>query len=155
MARTKKTPTHEVTRADGRKVRVTVPPREDEAEALARRIAEHPMNTPSDLAYFRTKGYSDAEILAFWDRDHGLGCQPVVHRPGVYSGQARDVLRDVLKDCLSPEAVAVLANAIHVQVHAGAGSADARTQLTWLAEQLVEMLGGPEWCRWALSEAGM
>ena len=150
-----KTKTYEVTREDGRKVRVAVPPAEGEAEALARRIAEHPMNTPSDLAYFRRKGYSDAEILAFWDRDHGLGCKPVVHRSAVYSGQAQDILRDVLRDCLSPEAVAVLANALHVQLHAGAGDEDARTQLTWLAEQLVEMLGGEEAYRRALSEAGM
>jgi len=49
--------------------------------ALAQRIATHPMNTPSDLAYFRRKGYSDAEILAFWDRDHAMGCKPCHHDP--------------------------------------------------------------------------
>ncbi len=48
---------------------------------IAQRIAEHPMNTPSDLAYLRGKGYSDEEILAFWDRDHATGKPPVQHRP--------------------------------------------------------------------------
>jgi len=46
----------------------------------AERIAKHPMNTPSDLAYFRAKGYSDEEVLAFWDRDQSLGYKPTHHR---------------------------------------------------------------------------
>lgn len=49
--------------------------------SIAERIAKHPMNTPSDLTYFRRKGYSDAEILAFWDRDHAMGCKPCHHDP--------------------------------------------------------------------------
>ena len=48
---------------------------------LESRIANHPMNTPSDLAYLRGKDYTNAEILAFWDRDLALGCEPVIHRP--------------------------------------------------------------------------
>lgn len=47
---------------------------------LAKRIAKHPMYSPCDLAYFRRKGYSDAEILAFWDRDHALGHKPCHHQ---------------------------------------------------------------------------
>ena len=47
--------------------------------SLADRIAKHPMYSPSDLAYFRRKGYSDEEILAFWDRDHTMGCKPCHH----------------------------------------------------------------------------
>jgi len=47
--------------------------------SLADRIARHPMYSPSDLAYFRRKGYSDEEILAFWDRDHAMGCKPCHH----------------------------------------------------------------------------
>lgn len=51
----------------------------EQQTGIADRIAKHPMNTPSDLAYFRCKGYSDAEILAFWDRDHAIGCKPCHH----------------------------------------------------------------------------
>jgi len=47
--------------------------------SLADRIARHPMYSPSDLAYFRRKGYGDEEILAFWDRDHAMGCKPCHH----------------------------------------------------------------------------
>ena len=47
---------------------------------LAKRIAKHPMYSPSDLAYFRRKGYSDTEILAFWDRDHASGHKPCHHQ---------------------------------------------------------------------------
>ena len=45
----------------------------------APRLTEHPMYTASDLAYFRRKGYGDDEILAFWDRDRGMGCKPTHH----------------------------------------------------------------------------
>jgi len=45
-----------------------------------RRMADHPMYTADDLAYLRSKGYSDDEVLAFWDRDHAAGCEPVHHR---------------------------------------------------------------------------
>ncbi|OQB80306.1 MAG: hypothetical protein BWX88_04592 [Planctomycetes bacterium ADurb.Bin126] len=46
---------------------------------LSDRIAKHAMYSPSDLAYFRRKGYSDEEILAFWDRDNAMGCKPCHH----------------------------------------------------------------------------
>lgn len=44
-------------------------------------IRRHPLYSSSDLKYLRDKGYSDDEILAFWDRDHARGCKPVEHRP--------------------------------------------------------------------------
>ena len=54
---------------------------ENAAESLADRIAKHPMYSESDLAYFRDKGYTDEEILAFWDRDHAWGHKPLHHKP--------------------------------------------------------------------------
>jgi hypothetical protein len=42
-------------------------------------IKSHPMYSPSDLRYLRNKGYSDEQILAFWDRDHAMGKTPVCH----------------------------------------------------------------------------
>jgi hypothetical protein len=44
------------------------------------RLAEHPMFSASDLRYLRRKGYSDEQILAFWDRDHAAGKGPVHHK---------------------------------------------------------------------------
>ncbi|MBL8809492.1 MAG: hypothetical protein JNM43_04880 [Planctomycetaceae bacterium] len=44
-------------------------------------LLSHPMYTPSDLAYFESKGYTPTEILAFWDRDLAAGKEPLHHRP--------------------------------------------------------------------------
>jgi len=49
-------------------------------EANEKRIREHAMYSASDLRYLRDKGYSDEEILAFWDRDHAAGAEPVQHK---------------------------------------------------------------------------
>lgn len=106
--------------------------------ALAERIANHPMYSPSDLKYLRDKGYTDAEILAFWDRDHGMGHQPVEHRL-TYAGTASEILRDVLKDNLSPEAVAAVVS--YLQPVSTRSSA-VNKEIEWFAEQLVELLGG-------------
>ena len=80
-----------------------------------------------------------------------------------YSGEAKDVLLDVLKDNLSPEAVAVIAAYLGVpaavyrggvplqpgrcgdeQVDLSACEAQAGRQVQWFAEQLVEALGGDD-----------
>ena len=44
-------------------------------------LKRHPLHTPSDLAYFQSKGYTTDEILAFWDRDLADGKEPLHHRP--------------------------------------------------------------------------
>jgi len=44
------------------------------------RIRCHTMYSASDLRYLRKKGYSDEEIIAFWDRDHAEGKSPCRHR---------------------------------------------------------------------------
>ncbi len=46
---------------------------------LSTRLREHPMHSVSDLDHLRRKGYTDEEILAFWDRDHANGKSPVIH----------------------------------------------------------------------------
>ncbi len=45
----------------------------------AKRLHEHAMFSETDLRYLRAKGYTDKEILAFWDRDHAMGKTPVTH----------------------------------------------------------------------------
>lgn len=39
-------------------------------------LKSHKMWSPADYAYFREKGYSDAEVKAFWDRDAKSGNGP-------------------------------------------------------------------------------
>ena len=41
------------------------------------KIKAHPMFTQADYMYFRNKGYTTNEILAFWDRDLSVGMKPV------------------------------------------------------------------------------
>ena len=90
-------------------------------QSNAERIAGHPMYSASDLAYLRRKGYGDAEILAFWDRDHAAGAKPVHHEN---AGSGKE-LQDLLRDCISPQAVALIAQAIRQRLEAPIGEADA------------------------------
>ena len=65
-----------------------------------------------------------------------------------------DVLGDALKDHLSPEAVAALANAVRVHVNGRRNNREVRRQLDWLANRLVEIVGGEEAYHDLLKEAG-
>jgi len=61
-----------------------------------------------------------------------------------YSGTAAEVLKDVLHDNLSPQAVAALANAVRVQanrIDGRGGSQDVCSQLKWFAEQALALVG--------------
>ncbi len=107
-------------------------------KSTADRIATHPMYSPSDLKYLRKKGYSDVEILAFWDRDHDLGCKPVQHR-FTHSGVPREVVQEVMRDNLSPQAVAAIAAHLHGLV--STKDAKVNREVAWFTEQLLEMLG--------------
>ena len=61
-------------------------------------LKNHPMYTPSDLAYFHRKGYTDQEILAFWDRDMAMGLEPCHHKiPIDYISQLRQVAGKIIK----------------------------------------------------------
>lgn len=42
-----------------------------------KRILNHPQYHINDYNYLRTKGYTNKEILALWDRDHKEGHSPV------------------------------------------------------------------------------
>ena len=107
-------------------------------QTVADRIAKHPMYSPSDLKYLRKKGYSDDEIVAFWDRDHGLGCKPVEHR-FTYTGSPREVVQEVMRDNLSPQAVAAIAAHLHGIVKTK--NEKINDEVAWFTEQLLEMLG--------------
>ena len=143
------------------------------SKSTAERIANHPMYTPSDLAYFRTKGYSDVEILAFWDRDQARGCEPVHHRPapnvvdaitGRQPPETFEVARPdgskvrvtvpendpaepakELRDLLQDcmSPHAVAAIVAYLQP-VRTNNPDVDRQVHWFAEQLVELLGGNE-----------
>ena len=45
-------------------------------------IERHPNYHAADYAYLCEKGYSDAEILAIWDRDVALGLPAQKHLTG-------------------------------------------------------------------------
>jgi len=140
----------------GRKVRVTVPDRQDDdAPGTAERIANHPMFSPSDLAYFRRKGYGDQEILAFWDRDHAAGQKPVRH------DKADDGLADALRENISPQAVATIVAFLQPQRFGRpdpdepTASAEVNAQVRWFVERLTEMVGGEEQLKRLLEEVGL
>ena len=101
----------------------------------AQRLAAHPMHSPSDLAYFRGKGYSDAEILAFWDRDHAAGGKPLRHET------TEQRLAAVLAEAVGPHAVAAMSRAVQ-GTRTGDISVDGEVQ--WLADQMIEAVGGLE-----------
>jgi hypothetical protein len=107
-------------------------------KSTADRIAKHPMYSPSDLKYLRGKGYSDDEILAFWDRDHGLGCKPVEHR-FTYTASPREVVQEVMRDNLSPQAVAAIAAHLHGLVNTK--DEKVNSEVAWFTAQLLDMLG--------------
>lgn len=69
---------------------------------------------------------------------------PERHDAVAYSGDAAEVLRDVLRDNLSPEAVAATANAVRVQVNRGIKDKSVQRQLKWFADRLVAIVGGEE-----------
>ena len=71
-----------------------------------------------------------------------------------YSGNQTDVLRDVLADILNPMSAAVLANAITVQLKSRPWVAEVQSQLSWLRDQLTDMVGKDQ--VWPLcKEAGL
>jgi hypothetical protein len=113
-----------------------------DAKDIADRIGNHPMYSASDLKYLRKKGYGDEEILAFWDRDHSLGHEPVQHRL-TYSGTTEEVVREVLKDNLSPQTVAWVAKRLGNQLWMGfPHDKKVAAEATWLVQRLEEAVGG-------------
>jgi len=64
---------------------------------------------------------------------------PERHETVAYSGDAKDVLRDVLRDNLSPRAVAVIA--AHLRGMVNTKSDTVNREVAWFTEQLLEMVG--------------
>ena len=116
----------------------------EDAKDITDRVQSHPMYSASDLKYLRKKGYSDEEILAFWDRDHSLGHEPVQHR-FTYSGSPDEVVREVLKDNLIPQTVAWVAKRLGNQLWAGfPRDKKVAAEVAWLVQRLEEAVGGHE-----------
>jgi hypothetical protein len=61
------------------------------------------------------------------------------HASVAYSGDAVEVLRDVLKDNLSPQAVAVIAGHLHGMVNTKSDAVN--REVAWFTEQLLDMVG--------------
>jgi hypothetical protein len=47
---------------------------------LTKQIQNHSQFTQSDYDYFSGKGYTNKEIIAFWDRDAKSGNDPLIHK---------------------------------------------------------------------------
>ena len=76
----------------------------------------------------------------------------VHHEMVAYSGELTDILRDVLRDNLSPEAVVGIAACIgSVEM---IKKADVRKQVYWFRDLLVSMVGTDEYNR-TLKEIGL
>jgi hypothetical protein len=75
-------------------------------------------------------------------------------RVNVPESDEANALGEAVKDNLSPEAVATLANAVRVQVNGRRMNPEVRRQLDWLANRLVTMLGGENAYHDLLKEAG-
>ena len=108
------------------------------------RITNHPNYSASDYRYFQAKGYDDEEILAFWDRDAAQGQAALIHRPN--PRDERD-LGEVIRDSLSPEAVAMIAAKCGRKLGAGPVARSAERESDWFAEMLIDMLGTSEYER--------
>jgi hypothetical protein len=54
---------------------------------------------------------------------------------------ATDILRDAIRDNFPPKTIAVLANAIRVQLNGKLADMDVRNELGWLAASLLAMVG--------------
>lgn len=67
---------------------------------------------------------------------------PERHDGAAYEGSLAEILRDVLKDSVSPPAIASLANAVRVQVRSGLKNPAVVRELTYLSTILLDMLGG-------------
>jgi len=61
------------------------------------------------------------------------------HCSVAYSGDAPAVLRDVLRDNLSPQAVAVIAGHLHGLVNTKSDAVN--REVAWFTEQLLDMVG--------------
>ena len=48
----------------------------NKANKITKKIKNHPMFSMADYNYLSKKGYTNKEILAFWDRDHSLHKEP-------------------------------------------------------------------------------
>jgi hypothetical protein len=64
---------------------------------------------------------------------------PERHETVAYSGDAAEVLRDVLRDNLSPQAVAVIAGHLHGMVNTKSDAVN--SEVAWFTQQLLDMVG--------------
>ena len=68
-----------------------------------------------------------------------------------------DVLAEALKDCLSPEAVAAIATILKSRVlnlKTPTKNDRVNKEIAWFADELIDLVGGPEACRRLTEEIG-
>ena len=63
------------------------------------------------------------------------------HESAAYSGDPADCMAGALKDCLGPDAVAEIREAVRGRVRAGIEDQAVAAQCAWFAEELAKILG--------------
>lgn len=58
----------------------------------------HPLWSQADFECFRGKGYTNQQVLDFWERDLRLGCKPVNWKPT--DAKYQSSLRRIIRRCL-------------------------------------------------------
>ena len=58
-------------------------------------LKAHPLWSQTDFEYFRGRGYSNQQVLEFWNRDLRLGCTPLHWNPSTPKYQ--DALRQITR----------------------------------------------------------
>ena len=58
-------------------------------------LKAHPLWSQTDFEYFRGRGYSNQQVLEFWNRDLRLGCTPLHWNPSTPKYQ--DALRRITR----------------------------------------------------------
>ncbi|MBA7590411.1 hypothetical protein ES708_32531 [subsurface metagenome] len=116
-----------------------------------------PMTRAAWLAFLDKKvGPAAAKPKSYLVQHEGRPVRVTIpdrHDGVAYEGDLKDILRDVLKDSVSPQTIAALANAVRVQIRSGLKNPAIVKQLTWISKILLNMLGNQY--QTLLDEAGV
>jgi len=119
-----------------------------------RSLADHPMYTHADFAYFCEKGFSNEEIFAVWDRDLAAGrepCRYIIDPVTIMVAHAA-VMVNGLRENLSPEAISSIA--AHIQ-GARTNNLKVDQEVVWFCKKLIGLVGGHEQQARLMEELGL
>jgi hypothetical protein len=157
----------------GKKVRVTVPESDGYIDLSAAQAAQHEVWRPltireaNRLAKGRAKVSVDPEDARLWrvERPGSVEAHTPMTKLAWQTFLAEKVgdpvddpadggkeLRDLVQDCLSPQAAAVIIQAVRQRLAAGIDDQGVTAQVRWFAEQFIQALGGQDGYELALKD---